>query len=581
VNGIGRIGRLAVGDFLDRIRRPVYVVTLLAAVGLGYLALPSPQTHWTVLDLDGYRGVYNSAYVGTATALTGTLYLTLGGFYVVRNTIGRDETTGVGELLAATSLRTPQYLAAKLAGNFLVLASVAGVLAGTALVLQLARGESRAVQPVALLLPFFVLTVPMLVVTAALAVMFDSVPQWRGGLGNVVWFVLALIIAIAGQSATAPLDGLGARPVFDSLRETIEQHHPLNSHGEFSFGFTYRDFPFQTVDWSGFHPSSGFLLNRLLLMLLATALALLPAFWFARFDPDRRLSRSKRRASAVTDDSTRSVPGYVPTPPAALTWMAGAEPVSRHMQTAELAPARASAAVPPPRQFWYRRAGATFGRLVSGELRILVQGVSPWWWLVAVGLTIVATVVPQSALPGMLLLIWVWPVLIWSRLGSQRVEQDLEEMLRAYPRPRRRVLAEWSAGVVLTTVLASGPGLRMVAGGDRPGIAAWVGGVLFVPSVALLLGLISRSHRLFQALYLPLWFLMVNGVAAVDYLGAVRSQGRPAGPPATLIVSVALVLLFAAVIVDTMRERGRIRLTGRSWPLRRLPRDREGHGARI
>jgi hypothetical protein len=239
---VGRLGRLALGSFLNRARRPVYALTLLAAVGLGYLAVPDVQSHWTVLDLAGFRGVYNSAFVGTATALTGTLWLTLGGFYVIRDAIGRDEATGVGELLAVTSLRTPTYLAAKFTGDLLVLGSMAGVLAFTALVLQLARGESRTLEPVALLLPFLVLTLPMLIVTASLAIVFDSIPRLRGGLGNVVWFVLALAIAIGGQSSSAPLGGLGVQPVFASFRTAIAEHSKVASGNgfrpddEFSFG---------------------------------------------------------------------------------------------------------------------------------------------------------------------------------------------------------------------------------------------------------------------------------------------------------------------------------------------------------
>ena len=39
----GRVlGALAVADFRERSRRPAYVVTLAAAIALGYLALPRP-----------------------------------------------------------------------------------------------------------------------------------------------------------------------------------------------------------------------------------------------------------------------------------------------------------------------------------------------------------------------------------------------------------------------------------------------------------------------------------------------------------------------------------------------------------
>jgi hypothetical protein len=539
VSIVTQVGRLALGDFRDQARRPVYPVMLLAAVGLGYLALPDPQTHWTVLDLAGYRGIYNSAYVGAATALTGTLWLTLGGFYVVRNSIGRDEFTGVGELLSATSLRTSAYLAAKFLGNVLLLASMAGVLALTAVVLQLARGESRTIDPVALLLPFLLLTLPMLAVTAALAIGFETVPRLRGGAGNVVWFVLALVIAIGGQSAGAPLGGLGVQPVFASLRAAIAEHGGIVPGSEFSFGLTYRDAAFRTIDWPGFAPTPGFLLNRLLLVLLAVALALLPTLWFPRFDPARKQFPDKAKPSpSAAPEPITAVPSGRTTLPA----------------------------LPP-------RTGITFGRLVSGELRILLQGVSRWWWLVALGLTIAGAAVPVAIAPTLLLPIWVWPVVIWARLGSQRVEHDLEGLLRAYPRARRRVLAEWAAGVVLTAGVAIGPSLRMALDPDPLGLAAWVGGVLFIPSSALLLGVLSRSHRLFQGLYLPLWYLVVNGVAGVDYMGAVRWHGRPAGPSSGLIVGAALTMLLVAVAVDSVRDRG----ISRRWP-GRSPQGRSPQG---
>ncbi len=222
---IAGLGRLAVGDLRDRVRRPAYAVMLLAAVALAYLAVPAPSSRWVVLDVGGYRGVYTSAYVGTATALASALWLTLGGFYLVRSTVARDEHTGVGQLLAAAPLRTPGYLLAKFASNVLVLASMTAVLAGAALVLQLARGESYAVHPLALLLPFVVLVLPLLAVTAAAALLFETTPVLRGGLGNVLWFFVALVAAIAGQSAAAPLGGLGVHPVAVSLQaELLAQH---------------------------------------------------------------------------------------------------------------------------------------------------------------------------------------------------------------------------------------------------------------------------------------------------------------------------------------------------------------------
>ena len=86
------------------------------------------------------------------------------------------------------------------------------------------------------------------------------------------------------------------------------------------------------------------------------------------------------------------------------------------------------------------RAALAGGRLLAGEVRILVQGVSRWWWLVASGLTALSLAVPRDpVLPAeastalLLSAAWIWPILIWSRLGTQRRENGLDTLLGAYP----------------------------------------------------------------------------------------------------------------------------------------------------
>ena len=466
---------LALGDFRDRVPRPAYLVILAAAVGLGYLAVPEAGSRWVILNLGHYRGLYTSAYVGMATALAGAIWLTLGGFYVVRNAIARDVATGVGEVLAATPLRTAGYLAAKFLGNLLVLGSMLGVLAGTALVVQLARGESTAVDPVALAAPFLLIGVPMVALTAAAALLFEAIPPLRAGLGNVVWFVVWMAIALGGQSPRAPLGGIGVYPVAASLRRAMVAQGIDPAGQEFSLGLTYLDRPLRPFAWHGFEPGLGFVLGRLALVGVAAVLALLPALWFGRFDPARRAAPAPEPQAAPGPDG----------PAAALP-----EP-----------PATAAAAY----------------------------------------------VLPVA---------WIWPVLIWSRLGTQRHEHGVEALLGAYPAARGRVLAEWAAGAAVAAAAGAVPLARMLLAGDRAGVAAWCAAVLFIPAFALALGTLSRTQRLFQIGYLVLWYGAVNGVPVVDYMGIVRDGAGLAGPPPGAIAALAVVLLAAALVTERVRRAG-------------------------
>lgn len=203
---------LTAGDFRDRVRRPVHLVVLLAAVGLGWLAVPPADGRWVILALGEYRGTYTSAYVGVATALgrraladPGRLLRRPQGPRPRRGDPGRPDPR-------RHPARTVLLLAAKFLSNFLVLASMLGVLAVTALCLQLVRGEDRGVDPVALFQPFLVMALPLLALTAAAALLFETVPVLRGGLGNIAWFCVALVVGIKGQSADAAFGGFGGRP---------------------------------------------------------------------------------------------------------------------------------------------------------------------------------------------------------------------------------------------------------------------------------------------------------------------------------------------------------------------------------
>ncbi|WP_433052747.1 hypothetical protein [Dactylosporangium sp. CS-033363] len=490
------IAGAAVADFRERVRRPAYLLMLISAIGLGLIAVPPVDAHWSVLVIGGFRGRYTSGYVGMVTALTSALWLTLVGFYLVRDAVARDGRTGVGQLLAASPMRSWAYLAAKLASNVAVLASMTAVLAATALVLQLLRGESRAVDPVGLLLPFALVALPMLVLTGALALLFEATPVLRGGLGNVLWVFVWMVGAIGGQSPQAPLGGLGLRPV----------PLPAGASQDVGLGLMYVDEPLEVFDWPGLRLDAPFLLGRAVLVLLAVAVALAPALWFHRFDRPAR-------------------PGRGPAGPEP-------RPVYRGLPRAE------------------PRTGPGFGRLLAGEARILVAGAPLWWWLGAAALTLAGLALPRGAV---LAVAWVWPVLLWSRLGTQPATTGTAAILGAYPAPRRRVLAEWLAGVLLAAALGAGAAVRMGFAADGPGLVAWAAGALFIPALALTLGTLTGAPRFFQAVYTALWYLMINDADALNFMGILRDGDAVTGPGPGAWAALALAGVTGSLLWTSFR----------------------------
>jgi hypothetical protein len=478
------IAALAVADFRERSRRPAYAVVLLAAVALGALALPAADSHWQIFQLGDYRGRYSSAYAGTVTALAGAVWLSLAGFYVVKSAVALDVDTGVGQILAATPLRRAPYLAGKFAGNLAVLASMTAALAGTALLMQLWRGEDRHVGPVALLAPFVLITLPVLALTAAAAVLFETVPGLRSGTGNIVWLFLWMTGSIGLQSGGG-LDVFGMGHVIASMRADVGDRRPF----DFGVGLVERDTPLKVFSWSGSYVDAGFLAQRLVLLAIAVALAVLGALWFHRFDPARAMP-GRRAAERPAEPAMRwELPAHRPATPA-------------------------------------RLAPAGF-RLVRTSLGVLLAGVSKWWWAGALTVNLIAAVAP-----AMLLLCWVWPVLLWSRLGTQDID-----VLAAYPRRRTRLVATWLAGVLLTALSGAVPLIRQLSTGGTRDAAAWLAGALFIPALALLVGSLTRSARPFQVIYLLWWYAILNGGDPINFMAA-------AGPNPALVAAVALTLVL-------------------------------------
>lgn len=224
---------------------------------------------------------------------------------------------------------------------------MAAALAGTALVMRLARGESRAFHPVDLVLPFVLFTLPVLALTATAAVLFETIPVLRTGFDNVVWFFVALTGMIAGQSAGAPLGGLGVHVFAASLRDEFAAHGVRVA--EVAIGLMYADEPPRAVGFSGVDFTAAFAGQRLVAVLLALAVAAVPALWFGRFDPARSAATAAPEAPTVT--ATAPLVSY------------------QMMSKAE------------------RRRGRG---LVPGETRILVGGTSRWWWLGVAALVVAA-----------------------------------------------------------------------------------------------------------------------------------------------------------------------------------------------
>ncbi len=478
---------------------------------------------WLVVG-DGYRGVYNSAWIGALMAICCSTWLSLIGFYVVKNSIQRDSDTRVGRILAATPMRKDAYTIAKTLSNFSVLGCMILILMLAALAMQWTHGESGGISLWQLWSPFLFLAMPSMALTASLAVLFETLPVLRTGVGNVLYFFLWTALLAMGGTGTWD-DAAGLRLLSRSTRAALEAIDATNIDG---FAFTLggrhagRIFLWNGIDWTG-----PVLLHRLIWVAVAMGLTLLASIFFTRFDPAKEWL--KRRSQKVQAPAAAN-----PTEELALS----------SSRVIAIAPGHLTPLLRTTVRW-------RFPQLVASELRLMLKGKAWWWYTVATGLLIAEVSSPQvAARQGVLLAAWIWPITIWSQMGCREKRAATEPLLFSSPGALTRQLpALWTAGVVVAILTGGGIGIRLLLSGDWHSLAAWVSAALFIPSLALVLGIWSGSGIPFEALYTAWWYMgPAHQVPGLDFMGT-----TPASSSAQAYASAAVILLACSYWRRRMR----------------------------
>ena len=517
---------LARADFLQRTRSYGFLITLGVTLYFGYFFIPPNHSSYSTMQMGGHRGLYNSAYLGSLMALLISPFLSLAGFYLVKNTVDRDIQTGVGQILATTTSSKALYTLGKTISNFAVLSVMVAIMGGAAVAMQFVRREDLTLHLGQILAPLVFISLPVMLVVAALAILFEAIPWLRGGLGNVVYFFLWVTALSsrtgnAGHGAYYDLFGMGV--VVPSISAACEAAFPGSGKNSLSMGINVKTsgqfWDLTTFRWEGLAWTREIIASRLWWLGVGLGLALLAAFFFRRFDParegSRRTPKPVKETSPIEIIEDRIVPDLAP--------IATLRPLAR----------------PPRFSFFF---------MVLAELRLALHGVSLWWYLVAAGLFAAGLFTPVAVSRGFLVAAWIWPLTLWSAMGTRETRLRTDQLVFSTAHPLRRQLpACWVAGVIIALLSGGGTGIRLLVAGDQLGLIAWTAGALFIPTLALALGVWSGSSKLFEVLYLLLWYLgPANHLGAIDFMGATGPLLPPRTPFLFLSITAALAVIGIA-----------------------------------
>lgn len=492
------IYHLARADFLERVRRYSFLVVLGLVVLLGYQTAVGNVR----LQLGPYRGEFNPAWIAGMISIIATFFLGWFGFYVVKGSVARDRETGVGQIMATTPMSRPFYMLGKWISNFVVLMTMIIILMIFGFVIQLINAESTQVDLWSYISPFLFIVMPLMAMVAAAAVLFEAIPFLSGGFGNVVYFfAFVMIIPFAMESKiveTNPaVEPLGMALLKSDMSQEVLQVFP-DYDGSFMLGGLETAIT-GTFTWTGIDWTSSVIVTRLAYIGLAVSIALLAALFFDRFDPSRAKPRKTRTRSAASPSTPEVVS------------------ISQAVPAVSLTPLNRAA-----NRF-------SFLNVLIAELKLLLKGQRWWWYVGAVGLIIASLVnsvelTRQYVLP----LAWVWPVLLLSPLGNREARDNVQQLAFSSAAPLMRQLpAQGIAGFTVLLILGSGAALQFIVNGQSAVLLAFFSGALFIISLALALGVWSRTSKPFEIVYVSLWYLgPLNKVPGLDFIGA-HTDGRP------------------------------------------------------
>ncbi len=498
-------------DVFERTRRYQYLATVAGTLLVGTLLLPARNANYETFLIDGYRGVYNSAWVGASCALLATMLLSLFGFYFVKSAVERDRTTRVGEIIATTSINRFDYALGKVLSNFLVLLSMTAILFLTAVAMQFVRGENTSLDLGAIAAPFALAVLPTIAMVGAIAVFFEMVPWLRGGFGNAVYFFAWTFYLAwsfqANMRAAWWRDMLGGNLIMRQVWSAIVRIDPRARPDSVEIGATAGATVRHSFTFDGFHWTGGEVADRLMWFAVAACVTAAAALLFDRFARPARAAERRQSNAFVA------------------RWQSALERATTPLLDVVF--------------------GSAFGAIVLAELRLLVRGLGFWWYIVAVGFWIfqlAGDAKSQSLAVG---LAWIWPMLVWSQLGTREHVNATEQFIYPTLHPiRRQFAAQWLAGVLLALATAGGSLIHWTASGNLGGIEGIVTGAIFVPTLALACGALSGTTRLFEIVYLLLWYLGPLNRTIFDFTQAASAPG---------FAVASLVLLTVAIGARKMR----------------------------
>jgi hypothetical protein len=517
-------------DFLERIRRSSFLIVIALTAVSAFFFVPQIGAGYTVLSFSDYRGIYNAALIGNMIAILTSCFMSLVGFYLVKNSIELDNTTRLGQIIASTPIHKSVYIIGKVLGNFIFLMAMVFITILMAFLMLFMRGEDKSLDLIGMVTPFIFIVLPVMAVISMLAVLFECLSWLKGSLGNVLYFFIWISALTYGamttnRSGSKFLDWLGISIPINSIMKKVISLNPSYKGNFILIGSVESEKVIEDFTWQGVGWTAQIMVERFLWLIIALLVTLLTGLLFKRFDPSNEGVRSKARTKeqAVVEPSVM--------------------PVESNKIKVKLSRL-------PKEQLQFSIIG-----IFKYELSLMLKKLPLWWGACFIGLIIAGIFVEtEFAYQYILPIAWIWPIAVWSSMGTREIQQNTNQIVFSSPYILKyQFISIWFAGIVVTFFAAIGVLINFLIAGEILRIMALLVATIFIPSMALALGVWSQSSKMFEVAYALLWYLgPLNHTKILDYIGSSYTK---------ISYQMLIADLALAILLVTIARIGRYRQT--------------------
>jgi hypothetical protein len=490
---INRLAAIVRADFLIRLRRPSTLVVFLLLSAMSYLWVPAPSTGRALIQIDGHRALYNSSAIGLATAILGTIFVGLFGFYVISNALKRDVLSRCGYVIASTTMRGSEYIAGKFAGNvvFLTVFMLGFMLASMSMVLV--RGEAP-LEPFAFMVPYLLLAPPSIVFVSAVAIFFECTPILRSKFGDVAYFFLWLAtLGIVASVEKGKSTGWAQYFDVSGFGFLMQQMRGLYNTNAMSIGSSTFDVHKSLIVFRGLQISAAALFTRFVSTIWPLSFLGLARVFFHRFDP--------ARVRAVPNEKARR------------SWIGRLNLLAKPFARLFVWIGEKLVALTPRASLFRSAATDALTTIAAFPLASLA----------IIGFAIAALSSGEKSLfTGVMPIAFAGCAIAIADIACREKRAGTSALIYASPLLRARfVLWKFASSLMLALAFLAVPLTRAIA--LRPSAALpLLAGVAFICAAATMLGTVSANPKTFLVAFLSFWYVTTQDKGArpsLDFAG--------------------------------------------------------------